>query len=82
MSPPTADAKASAQGLGPDTVFRGGDGRAALESMSGYIISEAMHALGIHPQLAVVTTGEQISPKPRCGGDPHPRGGRPPRRRV
>src|SRR5690606_6285630 len=52
------------KGSGPTPFSRGGDGRAALGPMlREYIISEAMHALGIPTtrSLAVVTTGETIS---------------------
>ena len=51
------------KGSGPTPFSRGGDGRAALGPMlREYIISEAMHALGIPTtrSLAVVTTGETI----------------------
>lgn len=51
------------KGSGRTPYSRGGDGRAALGPMlREYIISEAMHALGIPTSrsLAVVTTGEQI----------------------
>lgn len=51
------------KGPGRTPYSRGGDGRAGLGSMlREYIISEAMHALGIPTtrSLAVVTTGEQI----------------------
>lgn len=51
------------KGSGPTPYSRGGDGRAALGPMlREYIISEAMHALGIPTSrsLAVVTTGEDI----------------------
>lgn len=49
------------KGSGRTPYSRGGDGRAALKPMlREYIISEAMHALGIPTtrSLAVVTTGE------------------------
>jgi len=52
------------KGSGPTPFSRRGDGRAALGPMlREYIISEAMHALGIPTtrSLAVVTTGEQVS---------------------
>lgn len=58
------------KGAGQTPYSRGGDGRAALGPMlREYIISEAMHALGIPTSriLAVVTTGEMIyrdTPKP------------------
>ncbi|MDQ8736619.1 protein adenylyltransferase SelO family protein [Paenibacillus sp. LHD-38] len=51
------------KGSGRTPYSRGGDGRAALGPMlREYIISEAMHALGIATtrSLAVVTTGELI----------------------
>ncbi len=51
------------KGPGPTTFSRRGDGRAALGPMlREYIISEAMHALGIPTtrSLAVVTTGEPV----------------------
>lgn len=51
------------KGSGRTRYSRGGDGRAALGPMlREYIISEAMHALGIPTtrSLAVVTTGEPI----------------------
>ncbi|MCP3774045.1 YdiU family protein [Paenibacillus sp. MZ04-78.2] len=51
------------KGSGRTPYSRGGDGRATLGPMlREYIISEAMHALGIPTtrSLAVVTTGEEI----------------------
>lgn len=51
------------KGSGRTSYSRGGDGRAALGPMlREYIISEAMHGLGIPTtrSLAVVTTGEKI----------------------
>jgi len=51
------------KGSGPTPYSRRGDGRAALGPMlREYIISEAMHALGIPTtrSLAVVTTGEDV----------------------
>lgn len=51
------------KGSGRTPFSRGGDGRAALGPMlREYVISEAMHALGIPTtrSLAVVTTGEEI----------------------
>ncbi|WP_107839895.1 protein adenylyltransferase SelO [Metasolibacillus meyeri] len=51
------------KGAGRTPFSRGGDGRAALGPMlREYIISEAMHALGMPTtrSLAVVTTGEMI----------------------
>jgi len=50
------------KGSGPTPYSRSGDGRAALGPMlREYIVSEAMHALGIPTtrSLAVVTTGEK-----------------------
>jgi serine/tyrosine/threonine adenylyltransferase len=51
------------KGSGPTPYSRGGDGRAALGPMlREYLISEAMHGLGIPTtrSLAVVTTGEGV----------------------
>ncbi|MUK88034.1 YdiU family protein [Ornithinibacillus sp. L9] len=51
------------KGAGATPYSRGGDGRATLGPMlREYIISEAMHALGIPTtrSLAVVTTGEEV----------------------
>src|SRR6185312_2733947 len=51
------------KGAGLTRFSRGGDGRAALGPMlREYLISEAMHALGVPTtrSLAVVTTGEQV----------------------
>ncbi|WP_349258613.1 protein adenylyltransferase SelO [Steroidobacter sp.] len=51
------------KGSGRTPFSRGGDGRAALGPMlREYLISEAMHTLGIPTtrSLAVVTTGEQV----------------------
>ncbi|MGE0200753.1 MAG: YdiU family protein [Candidatus Melainabacteria bacterium] len=51
------------KGAGPTPYSRRGDGRAALGPMlREYLISEAMHALGIPTtrSLAVVTTGEPV----------------------
>jgi uncharacterized protein YdiU (UPF0061 family) len=51
------------KGSGPTPFSRGGDGRAALGPMlREYIISEAMHALGIPTtrSLAVTLTGESV----------------------
>jgi uncharacterized protein YdiU (UPF0061 family) len=61
------------KGSGRTPFSRGGDGRSALGPMlREYIISEAMHALGIPTtrSLAVVTTGEQVlrDPGPLPGG--------------
>jgi serine/tyrosine/threonine adenylyltransferase len=52
------------KGSGRTPYSRNGDGRAALGPMiREYIVSEAMHALGIPTtrSLAVVTTGEQVA---------------------
>lgn len=52
------------KGSGRTPFARGGDGKAALGPMlREYVISEAMHALGIPTtrSLAVTTTGEQIA---------------------
>ena len=51
------------KGSGRTPYSRGGDGRAALGPMlREYIISEAMHALGVPTtrSLAVITTGEKV----------------------
>lgn len=51
------------KGSGPTPFSRRGDGRAALGPMlREYVVSEAMHALGIPTSrsLAVVTTGEKV----------------------
>lgn len=51
------------KGAGQTRYSRNGDGRAALGPMlREYIVSEAMHALGVPTtrSLAVVTTGEQV----------------------
>ncbi|MFB7140199.1 YdiU family protein [Gottfriedia sp. NPDC056225] len=59
------------KGSGRTPYSRGGDGRAALGPMlREYIISEAMHALGIPTtrSLAVITTGEQIQRDTRLPG--------------
>ncbi|MFD9627341.1 protein adenylyltransferase SelO [Peribacillus muralis] len=59
------------KGPGRTPYSRGGDGRAALGPMlREYIISEAMHALGIPTtrSLAVVTTGESIIRETRLPG--------------
>lgn len=59
------------KGSGRTPYSRGGDGRAALGPMlREYIISEAMHALGIPTtrSLAVVTTGESIIRETRLPG--------------
>ncbi len=59
------------KGPGPTPFSRRGDGRAALGPMlREYIISEAMHALGIPTtrSLAVVTTGEEVFRQERLPG--------------
>lgn len=59
------------KGSGPTPFSRGGDGRAPLGPMlREYIISEAMHALGIPTtrSLAVVTTGETVYREERLPG--------------
>ena len=51
------------KGSGPTPFSRGGDGRALLDSaLREYVLSEAMHALGVPTTraLAVVTTGETV----------------------
>lgn len=51
------------KGSGPTPFSRGGDGRALIDSaLREYILSEAMHALGVPTTraLAVVTTGETV----------------------
>jgi uncharacterized protein YdiU (UPF0061 family) len=51
------------KGSGPTPYSRGGDGRAPLGAvLREYIVSEAMHALGLPTTraLAAVTTGEQV----------------------
>ena len=51
------------KGAGPTPFSRNGDGRAALGPMlREYLVSEAMHALGVPTtrSLAVVTTGAQV----------------------
>ena len=57
------------KGSGPTPFSRRGDGRAALGPvLREYIVSEAMHALGIPTtrSLAAVTTGEQVYRETRC----------------
>jgi uncharacterized protein YdiU (UPF0061 family) len=52
------------KGSGPTPYSRGGDGRAPLGAvLREYIVSEAMHSLGIPTTraLAAVTTGEQVT---------------------
>lgn len=59
------------KGSGKTPYSRGGDGRAALGPMlREYIISEAMHGLGIATtrSLAVVTTGESIIRESKLAG--------------
>ena len=59
------------KGAGQTPYSRGGDGRAALGPMlREYIISEAMHALGIPTtrSLAVVSTGETVLRETRLPG--------------
>ena len=59
------------KGAGLTPFSRGGDGRAALGPMlREYLISEAMHALGIPTtrSLAVVTTGEPVLRRQRLEG--------------
>ena len=63
MSPDGERFDIQLKGSGPTPFSRRGDGRAALGPMlREYIISEAMHALGIPTtrSLAVVTTGEPV----------------------
>jgi serine/tyrosine/threonine adenylyltransferase len=63
ITPKGARVDIQLKGSGRTPYSRGGDGRAALGPMlREYIISEAMHALGIPTtrSLAVVTTGEAI----------------------
>lgn len=59
------------KGSGRTVYSRGGDGRATLGPMlREYIISEAMHALGIPTSrsLAVVTTGERVMRETELAG--------------
>ncbi len=63
ITPPGVRADIQLKGSGRTPYSRRGDGRAAMGPMlREYIISEAMHALGIPTtrSLAVVTTGESI----------------------
>ena len=63
ITPQGKRADVQLKGSGRTPYSRGGDGRAALGPMlREYIISEAMHALGIPTtrSLAVVTTGDSI----------------------
>ena len=70
------------KGSGRTPFARGGDGRAALGPMlREYVISEAMHALGIPTtrSLAVVTTGEPVYRETALPGAVlEPRGRQPP----
>ena len=62
------------KGSGRTAFSRGGDGRATLYSMlREYLISEAMHGLGIPTtrSLAVVSTGEQVYRGPIHEGCAH-----------
>jgi uncharacterized protein YdiU (UPF0061 family) len=59
------------KGSGPTRFSRNGDGRAALgPMMREYIVSEAMHALGIPTTrtLSLVATGEQVYRQTRLPG--------------
>jgi uncharacterized protein YdiU (UPF0061 family) len=59
------------KGAGPTPYSRGGDGRAALGPMlREYVVSEALHALGIPTtrSLAVATTGEPVFRATRLPG--------------
>ena len=59
------------KGSGPTRFSRGGDGRAAIGPvLREYIVSEAMHALGIPTtrSLAAVTTGEPVFREHRLPG--------------
>ncbi len=63
MTPSGGRMDVQLKGAGPTRFSRRGDGRAALGPMlREYIISEAMHSLGIPTtrSLAVVTTGEPV----------------------
>src|SRR5688572_9501925 len=63
ITPSGASLDVQLKGAGPTRYSRRGDGRAALGPMlREYIISEAMHALGIPTSrsLAVATTGEAV----------------------
>ena len=63
MTPSGARRDVQLKGSGPTPYSRRGDGRAALGPMlREYIVSEAMHALGIPTtrSLCVVTTGEPV----------------------
>jgi len=71
MTPSAARVDIQFKGSGETRYSRRGDGRAALGPMlREYLVSEAMHALGIPStrSLAVVATGETISrPGPKRG---------------
>jgi uncharacterized protein YdiU (UPF0061 family) len=59
------------KGSGPTSFARGGDGKAAVGPMlREYVISEAMHAIGIPTTraLAVVATGERIARETQLPG--------------
>jgi uncharacterized protein YdiU (UPF0061 family) len=59
------------KGSGPTPYSRGGDGRSGLGPvLREYIVSEAMHRLGVPTTraLAAVTTGEFVQPAGRCTG--------------
>lgn len=59
----TAGREIHTKGTGPTVFSRGGDGRGALGPMlREYLVSEAMHALGVPTTrgLAVLSTGRQI----------------------
>ena len=63
------------KGSGRTPYSRGGDGRAALGPMlREYVVSEAMHALGIPTtrSLAVVATGNGLPGKRTARRNPHP----------
>ena len=69
------------KGAGRTPFSRRGDGRAALGPvLREYILSEAMHALGIPTTraLAVVTTGEPVVRETVLPGAVLTRGGQPP----
>jgi uncharacterized protein YdiU (UPF0061 family) len=71
ITPQGARVDIQLKGSGPTPYSRRGDGRAALGPMlREYIISEAMHGLGIPTtrSLAVVTTGEAIIRETRLPG--------------
>jgi uncharacterized protein YdiU (UPF0061 family) len=71
ITPPGARVDIQLKGAGQTRYSRRGDGRAALGPMlREYIISEAMHALGIPTtrSLAVVSTGEPVYREGRLEG--------------